>query len=150
MPLHCSDKLRALKRLLRNIVGTNIREPEAGSSGGEHHDYLRVQQIYRGWALLGIPVTAALVSNAALAIQIRRTPAEFYLTVASALCIALSLIVFFVFTFPVNKQTANWTVLPENWQELRRRWEYSHAVGAGLYFLALTLLTLSLLVGRSA
>src|SRR6266550_2992731 len=42
------------------------------------------------------------------------------------------LIVFLVFTFPANRQTANWTVLPENWQELRRRWEYSHAVGAGL------------------
>ena len=115
--------------------------------GLSREDYLRVQQIYRGWALLGIPVTAALASTAALAIQIRRTPAEFYLTVAAALCIALSLIVFFLFTFPANKQTANWTVLPEDWQVLRRRWEYSHAVGAGLYFLALTLLTLSLLVG---
>ena len=69
---------------------------------------------------------------------------------AAALCIALSLIVFLVFTFPANRQTANWTVLPENWRDLRRRWEYSHAVGAGLYFLALTLLTVSLLVGRQA
>jgi hypothetical protein len=118
--------------------------------GLPREDYLRVQQIYRGWALLGIAVTGALVSTAALAIQIRHTSAEFYLTVAAALCIALSLIVFLVFTFPANRQTANWTVLPENWQELRRRWEYSHAAGAGLYFLALTLLTLSLLVGRQA
>jgi len=110
--------------------------------------YLTVQQIYRGWALLGIVVVGALVSTTALALQVRGTPAEFYLTVAAALCIALSLLVFFVFTFPTNRQTSNWTVLPENWQELRRRWEYSHAVGAGLYFLALSLLTLSLLVGR--
>lgn len=110
--------------------------------------YLTVQQIYRGWALLGIVVVGALVSTTALALQVRGTPAEFYLTVAAALCIALSLLVFFVFTFPTNRHTSNWTVLPENWQELRRRWEYSHAVGAGLYFLALSLLTLSLLVGR--
>jgi len=53
-------------------------------------------------------------------VQVRRTPAEFYLTAAAALCIALSLLVFFVFTFPTNRQTANWTVLPDNWQELRR------------------------------
>jgi len=116
--------------------------------GLSREDYLTVQQIYRGWALLGIVVVGALVSTTALALQVRGTPAEFYLTVAAALCIALSLLVFFVFTFPTNRHTSNWTVLPENWQELRRRWEYSHAVGAGLYFLALSLLTLSLLVGR--
>jgi hypothetical protein len=111
-------------------------------------DYLRVQQIYRGWALLGIVVTGALVCTVVLALQVRHRPAEFYLTIAAASCIALSLVVFFLFTFPANQQTANWTVLPDNWQELRQHWEYSHAVGAGLYFLALTLLTRSLLVGR--
>jgi hypothetical protein len=116
--------------------------------GLSREDYLRVQQIYRGWALLGIVVTGALVCTVMLTLQVRHRPAEFYLTIAAASCIALSLVVFFLFTFPANQQTANWTVLPDNWQELRQRWEYSHAVGAGLYFLALTLLTLSLLVGR--
>lgn len=75
-------------------------------------------------------------------------PAEFYLTLTTAICIALSLVVFFVFTFPANQQTQNWTTLPENWVTLRRQWEYSHAVGAGLYLVALSALTLSLLVGR--
>jgi hypothetical protein len=41
-----------------------------------------------------------------------------------------------------------WTVLGGDWQTLRRRWEYSHAIGAVLYFLALTMLTVSLLAGR--
>ena len=118
--------------------------------GLSREDYLTVQQIYRGWALLGIAVVGALVSTTVLAVQVRGTPTQFYLTLAAALCIALSLVVFFVLTFPANRQTSNWTVLPENWQELRRRWEYSHAVGAGLYFLALSLLTLSLLVGRGS
>lgn len=111
-------------------------------------DYMTVQQIYQGWALLGIAVVGALVSTATLTFYVRHTPTIFYFTLAAALCIALSLIVFFLFTFPVNKRTQNWTVLPENWEALRRQWEYSHAVGAGLYFLALTLLTLALLVGR--
>jgi hypothetical protein len=61
---------------------------------------------------------------------------------------ALSLIVFFTFTYPANQQTVNWTVLPDNWQQLRRHWEYSHAIGAGLYFVAFISLLLSLLVGR--
>jgi hypothetical protein len=38
---------------------------------------------------------------------------------------ALSLVVFFVFTFPANQQAQNWTVLPENRESLRRQWEYS-------------------------
>jgi hypothetical protein len=39
--------------------------------GLSREDYLRVQQIYRGWALLSIAVTGALVSTSALAISIR-------------------------------------------------------------------------------
>ncbi|MFL5496071.1 MAG: hypothetical protein ACJ8DC_16930 [Gemmatimonadales bacterium] len=78
----------------------------------------------------------------------RARRSEFRLTMLAAGCIALSLIVFFLFTFPANQATQNWTVLPDNWESLRRQWEYSHAVAAGLDFLALTALTLSLLVGR--
>ena len=39
-------------------------------------DYLTVQQIYRGWALLGIPVAAALVSTLMLAILVRHSRRE--------------------------------------------------------------------------
>lgn len=113
-----------------------------------HEEYLIVQRIYRGWALLGVAVVGALLSSVLLALTVHDRPAEVYLTVAAAVCILISLIVFFAFTFPANRETANWTTLPENWQKLRRRWEYSHAVGAALYFLALSLLTLSLLVGQ--
>jgi hypothetical protein len=111
-------------------------------------DYLTVQQIYRGWALVGIVVVSALVTSGVVAFLVRARPSEFYLTVAATLCIALSLVVFFLFTYPANQQTQNWTILPDNWEGLRRQWEYSHAVGAGLYFVALGALTISLLVGR--
>ena len=73
---------------------------------------------------------------------------EFALTLAAAICIALSLVVFFAFAYPANVQTANWTVLL--WEALRRRWEYSQAAGAGLYFMALSFLTISLLTRRQA
>jgi hypothetical protein len=33
---------------------------------------------------------------------------------SAGLGIALSLIVFFTFTYPANQQTVNWTVLPDN------------------------------------
>jgi hypothetical protein len=108
--------------------------------------YLMVQQLYRGWALLGLAVVGALVTTIAMAIQLHdRRPPMFQLASAAAACIGASLILFFVFTFPANRRTENWTKLPGDWQQLRSRWEYSHAVSAGLYLLALALLTLALL-----
>jgi hypothetical protein len=116
--------------------------------GLSREDYLIVQQIYRGWALLGIAVIGALVSTLVLSFLVREESAAFYLTLTAALCIALSLIVFFTFTYPANQQTMNWIRLPENWLELRRQWEYSHAAGAGFYFIAFVALTISLLLKK--
>jgi hypothetical protein len=109
-------------------------------------DYLTVQQIYRGWDLLGIAVVGALATTAAWTVLARHRPGEFRLTLAATLCIALSLLVFFLFTYPANQLTRNWTTLPANWEELRRIWEYAHAVGAGLTVTALASLTSALLV----
>jgi hypothetical protein len=61
-------------------------------------EYAIVQQIYRGWAFLGIPV---------------------------------------------NRETRNWTKLPAHWEQLRRRWEYSHAINALIYVVALVLLMIA-------
>jgi hypothetical protein len=112
-------------------------------------EYLIVQQIYRGWALLGIAVIGALLSTLILTIVVRASQRLFYLTLTATLCIGLSLVVFFLFTYPTNQQTLNWTMLPENWHGLRQQWEYSHAVGAGLSFMALMALVLGLLIERA-
>ncbi len=110
--------------------------------------YLTVQQIYRGWNLLGIAFVAALVATAGLAVLSRHRPRTFSLVLAAALCLAASLTVFFLFTFPANRQTANWTILPDHWQALRQQWEYSHAAGAALDMAAFVLLVFSLLRDR--
>jgi len=109
-------------------------------------DYLTVQQIYRGWALLGIAVFGALGSTLAATVLLRGRGARFILTLAGFLCIAAAQVIFWVFTYPVNQATNNWTVLPADWLALRDRWEYSHAAGAVLNLLAFTMLVLSLLV----
>lgn len=111
-------------------------------------DYLTVQQIYRGWAFLGIVVMGALVSTALLTWLQRGEGAPFRLSLLATVCVALSLIVFFSFTFPANRATDNWTVLPEGWEALRRQWEYSHATGAILYLVALLSLVFALMFER--
>lgn len=111
-------------------------------------DYLTVQQIYRGWALLGIVIFGALLSTAALTVMQRGDGAPFYFALAATLCIALSLVIFFSYTFPANQVTQNWTTMPEDWEPIRRRWEYSHATGAILYFASLASLVLSVITGK--
>ena len=109
-------------------------------------DYLTAQQLYRGWALLGVVVIGALVSALAYAIVVRKQRKPFTLTVIALLCLAGTQAVFWTFTFPANQLTANWTVLPDDWAALRSQWEYSHAASALLNLAALVALILSVLV----
>ncbi len=100
--------------------------------------YFAVQGIYAGWALFAIPIAAAIVANGTLAFaERRRDPRAAFWALLSALLIIASLAVFFVWVFPGNRATANWTSVPEGWQALRRNWEYGHAANAAIVFAAL-------------
>ena len=106
--------------------------------------YFIVQQIYRGWALLGLVLIAAIVADVYLTVRLRGQPLAFRLSLAGALCVAATLVIFFVWVFPGNQATHNWLTVPANWQALRVRWEYGHAASA-----LLTLAGLGLLVAAS-
>lgn len=108
-------------------------------------DYLTVQQIYRGWALLGVVVAGALLSTLILALMVRKERKAFVFALIAFLCIAGTQLVFWTYTYPANQVTNNWTMLPQNWTELRRQWEYSHATSAGLNLMALVAMILSVL-----
>jgi hypothetical protein len=112
-------------------------------------NYMTVQNIYRGWDMLGIVVAGALISNFVLTILTRKTPKIFVYNLIALLSVAGALIIFFVFTYPANQATSNWTILPVNFIELRNQWEYSHAVGAGLYLIAVVSLVLSFLTNSN-
>ena len=99
--------------------------------------YFVVQQIYRGWALAGAVIFAAIFANFASALVARHNPRQFWLSVAAGLLIVATLAIFFAWTYPTNQATGNWTSAPEDWEQLRTRWEYSHAVNAFVTFCAL-------------
>ncbi len=111
-------------------------------------EYLTVQGIYSGWAILGILWPAGAVLSAVLAVLVRRQDLPFRSATLAALCFVAMLAVFFIWTFPANRATDNWIALPENWETLRRQWEYSHAVNAALALLAFCLVTVSALSWR--
>jgi hypothetical protein len=109
--------------------------------------YLTVQQIYRGWASFGIAFIASIVLNLALTILLRKTGPALLFAAFAFVCMLGAQALFWSFTFPVNQQTNNWTVLPANWLQSRDRWELSHAAAAVLDFAALTSLMLAALAG---
>ena len=62
------------------------------------------------------------------------------------LAIVATQIVFWTFTFPLNRRTRNWTQAPaDDWQKLRDRWEFSHAAAAALNFIAVVSVTIAVL-----
>lgn len=100
-------------------------------------DYFTVQQIYRGWDMLGYVLGVQLIALLSVAIAVRREPTALWFALAALLCLGGAQAVFWLFTQPANAATANWTFVPDNWLQLRRQWEYSHVAGAGLQVLAM-------------
>jgi hypothetical protein len=105
--------------------------------------YITVQQIYRGWALLGIILIAAVLMNLVLAFLSRGQTAPMVWAIGSALLLGATLVAFFLWIYPVNQATSNWSVAADDWETMRRQWEYSHAGNAILTLLALCATTVS-------
>src|SRR5260370_13885575 len=76
--------------------------------------YFIVQNIYRGWSLFGVALIGALIANLALALLLRGRGAPFVLALFAFLCIALTLVVFFIWTYPPNQPTTNCMMFPAN------------------------------------
>lgn len=117
--------------------------------GMEQADYFTVQAIYAGWALFAIPIFAAIAANGFLSWSLRPLDlAASRWALASALLIGLTLAIFFIWIFPGNQATANWTEAGADWETLRRNWEYGHAANAVITFAAL-LATGRAIIGNS-
>ena len=71
----------------------------------ERDAYLTVQRIYRGWSFTGIVVVAALIATLWLAV-VADDRAEVPATLAF-LAILVTQLVFWLFTFPINRRTHN-------------------------------------------
>jgi len=108
--------------------------------------YLMVQQIYSGWALLDVLAVGGLGTLGVLAVLVRQRPRTFLLTLAAFLSMVAAQAVLWILSFPADRATEGWTMLPPDWPILRDQWEYSHAVGAGLELVAFVALIASVVL----
>jgi len=109
-------------------------------------EYLTVQKIYAGWSLFGIVIGMALLATLAHALLARTDRTSFALSFGALVALAATQGVFWAFTYPVNAATGFWTVPPNSFEMTRWQWEYSHAAGALLTFVALVAIVLAALV----
>ncbi len=102
-------------------------------------EYFLVQQVYKGWDLFGIAILLQLAALVMLAVRSARDYYIFRPVIAALLCLVAAQALFWLFTFPANTATHNWTRMPagDDWEQLRRQWEYSHMAGALCQLLAL-------------
>jgi hypothetical protein len=113
------------------------------------NEYFIVQKAYRGWNRLAFLLLIELLSMTAVAALYWREPQIKWAVLAAIACPGLAQIIFWLFTYPANVATSNWTVIPDNWRVLRRNWEYSHLAGALFQCFAMAALIVAALSRRS-
>lgn len=105
--------------------------------------YFVVQGIYAGWAYFGIVLISAIIVDLVLAFLLRGQQTPALLALAAGVLMAITLATFFIWIFPANQATENWTMISADWDTLRSQWERTHAVNAVLTFIAFCALSLS-------
>ena len=155
-----SQKRHALDGLLspqsKSILHrqSRVQQPSRAQIADSHHQ--TKPESLTNWSLQGVPrdsfATDPVPSNCAHGARDRAAQAGPIIRRCARLIllIAANLAIFFIWTFPANQTTNNWTVVPENWNELRIQWEYSHAVNAIVMFVALACVVVSVLRQPSA
>ena len=113
--------------------------------GLPREEYFIVQKAYRGWDLFAWPLAVQVLALLAAAISARPERRVLVFTLLALACVLAAQAVFWTFTYPTNVATVNWTIAPDNWAKLRLRWEFSHAAGAALQVLGLSLLFIAVL-----
>jgi hypothetical protein len=133
--------LLATAMALGGALAHALELPNKIGMSGEH--YFIVQRVYDGWNRLSYLLAVELAGMVAVIWLYRSEPRVMWPALAALACFAASQVVFWIWTFPANKATMNWTTQPDGWVHLRQQWEYSHLVGATFQLYAMV----SLIVG---
>lgn len=107
--------------------------------------YFVMQRAYDGWNRLAVVLAAELAAMLALVLLYRREMRVLRPVLAAIGFLLAAQAVFWLWTFPANEATAQWTLQPANWEALRYQWEYSHLAGAGFQLLTLCALVIAVL-----
>lgn len=103
-------------------------------------EYFIAQVAYQGWNRLALVLLIQLAGILVTLLLSRHEPRVFWPTAGALVCLVAAQMIFWLYTYPANAATGNWTVVTDNWPALRQQWEYSHAVGAAFQISAMAAL----------
>jgi hypothetical protein len=113
--------------------------------GMSREHYFIVQRAYDGWNRLAYLLAVELSGILAVIWLYRAEPRVWWPATAALAALVAAQAIFWIWTFPANQATNNWTSQPQNWEILRRHWEYSHLAGAAFQLLDITALIVAVL-----
>jgi len=100
-------------------------------------DYLAVQRLGHSALVVGTLGGLALLISALHTFLVRETSAAFAWSIVAVCGLAAAQIVFWSVAFPIILVTQDWSVVPDDFNDLRRQWEYALAFAGVLSFGAL-------------
>jgi hypothetical protein len=107
--------------------------------------YFTVQAIYQGWNRLAYLLAVELISILGVVYLYRGEARVRRPAIWALVCLVAAQVCFWLWTFPANVATDNWTTRPDNWEALRTQWEYSHLAGAAFQVLVVAALIVAVL-----
>lgn len=113
--------------------------------GLSREHYFIVQRVYDGWNRLAYLLVVQFAAIGAVIWLYRSEPRVMWPVTVALACLVAAQAVFWIWTFPANQATQNWTTQPDDWATLRRQWEYSHLAGALFQLLAMGALIVAVL-----
>jgi hypothetical protein len=120
----------------------------ANKIGLSRADYFVAQRLYDGWNQLAYLLAVQAAGIVAVLLLYRRAPPVLWPAASALAALIAAQAVFWIWTFPANVATQQWTAQPENWEALRRQWEYSHLAGAAFQVIAMAALVVAVLRRR--
>ncbi|BAU47742.1 hypothetical protein SVA_1167 [Sulfurifustis variabilis] len=138
--------------LLALVLGVSFSHalqaaPKATLAGFFFLDIHHVLLSRYGTVMGTIEVAALVLALVSLAL-VRRERPPFVANLVSVVALAVMLLVWAVFIYPINQEVATWTAvaLPADWEQYRDRWHLWHAIRTGLALVAFGAFAISLLV----
>lgn len=111
-------------------------------------DYVMVQSVHHAWVLFA---STMLVASAAIGLHsylVSRNATSFGWSMVALVLVGAAQIVFWAIAYPANAATEGWSVVPVDFELLRRRWEYAFAAAGILSFAGLLALVRSIGASR--
>lgn len=111
-------------------------------------DYVMVQSVHHAWVLFA---STMLVASAAIGLHsylVSRNATSFGWSMVALVLVGAAQIVFWAIAYPAYAATEGWSVVPVDFELLRRKWEYAFAAAGILSFAGLLALVRSIGASR--